>query len=268
MRSRLAIILLAAFVALTITAGPRLFLRGPGPQALRGPEKAAKIEVRRAREDVLLERKNGVWRVPRHDDLADSESVALLLGQLAALEHGRPVAKASEAGAYGLGPADAIAVTVHDEGGQKGFEARFGRRALSRSAYFRASERDGVRIAEGIDSDLLRRLASEWREPRLLPGGCPGGLEVSIGKEWREAPAETAGALCSLRAAGFADGADPELAGLDKPLLRVRARDGRAFAVGDRRGSDRLVAVEGRSVLLRVPAAPLEAAAYLLRSIP
>ena len=269
--SRLTLGLLAAGTALFLTglAGERAFRNGPPASPLSKSRAPDRIEVRRPREDVILETGEGRWRVERQgNDFADSEAVESLLSGLRALAFGPAADDGASALAYGLGPADSTRVRVLDRSGSVLFDGRFGRRAFARSAWFRASDRDAIRLASGLDADLLARSSAEWRERRLLPGGCPEGLEFQRGKTWLKAPEETAKELCALKAARFADGADEAVAGFDKPLLVARAADGRSFEVGDRRGGERLVRVAGRFALLRAPAGPLEAAAYLLRSMP
>lgn len=265
-------VLIAAGLALVAAGlgGSRLFLDGPRASALSAGADAARIEVRRPREDVVLEKSDGVWTVPRErGDLADAEGVELLLSGLRGLEFGPAADAGDSALAYGLGPADAAHVRVLDARSTVRFDGWFGRRAFARSAWFRASERDSVRLAAGLDSDLLWRTSQDWRERRALPGGCPQGVEVAGGgKGWTEAPPEAAKALCELRAARFADGALEAASGFERPFLKVRARGGGSYDVGERRGAERLVRVEGRAALLRVSASRVEEAAYLLRSLP
>lgn len=238
-------------------------LRSPAPRPLDRDREPVRVEIRRPREDLILTRDDaGPWVVARQDDLADAEAVDLLLEGLRALSFGPPVAPASAGAASGLGAADASRVRVLDAAGRPLFDGLFGRRLLARSAYFRASDRDPVRVASGLDAELLLRSSAQWREPRLLPGGCAGGLEVLTRGQWRPAAKpEAVRELCALRAAHWATGATEELAGFDAPLLRVRAAGGAGFTVGDRRGRERLVRVDGRSALLRVHAAVIEALA-------
>lgn len=253
----------AAASALALLAlGGFLSWRQPGPSRLRSGD-PVRIEVRRPREDLILTREaGGPWLVPRQDDVAEAESVELLLGGLRSLEFGPPVASPSAGLAHGLGPADASRVRVLDEAGRPLFDGLFGRRLFGRSAYFRPTDRDAIRIATGVDPDLLLRSSAQWREPRLLPGGCAAGLEVFARGAWRPvADAEAARVLCSLRASHWATGTPEGLAGFDRPLLRARTPDGRGFTIGERRGAERLARVDGRSSLLRIPAAAIEAAA-------
>ncbi|UPT72743.1 MAG: hypothetical protein M0D55_12480 [Elusimicrobiota bacterium] len=137
--------------------------------------------MRRPREDLILTRApGGPWTLERQNgDLADGEAAAALLEGLRRLEFG----PALEAGsvASGLGPADSVRVRALDASGRELFDGWFGRRVFARSAYFRARDGAPVRLASGLDPDLLTRPATDWREPRLMPGGCPGGLEASTG---------------------------------------------------------------------------------------
>lgn len=252
----------AAILALALAGlGGLRSWRAPAPEAL-GPGEPVRLEIRRPREDVILVRQaEGPWTVARHDDLADGEAVALLLAGLRALTFGPPVAPSELGLASGLGPADSTRVRALDAAGKTLFDGQFGRRLFGRSAYFRARDRDEVRLATGLDPELLLRSSAQWREPRLLPGGCPDGLEVLVRGAWLPAPRERAEELCALRASHWATGAIEGLAGFDAPLMRVRAPGGRGFTVGDRRGRERLVRVDGRAALLRIHAASIEAAA-------
>jgi hypothetical protein len=269
MRASHAVFLTIFALALIGVGGLRSW-RDQGPAPLRAGGEPARIEVRRPREDLIITREaGGPWVVARQDDLADAEAVELLLGGLRALSFGPPVAPPAAGPASGLGPADASRVRVLDEAARPLFDGLFGRRLFGLSSYFRASDRDAVRLATGVDPELLLRSSAQWREPRLLPGGCAGGLEVFVRGAWRAIPADAARGLCSLRASHWATGTPEGLAGFDLPLLRVRTLDGRGFTVGERRGSERLVRVDGRTSLLRIPAAAIEAAAAdLIGSVP
>lgn len=266
MRPKLLISAALAVLALAGLGGLRAW-RSPSPRALEPGREPVRIEVRRPREDLILTRDDaGPWIVARQDDLADAEAVGLLLDGLRSLSFGPPVAPPSGGLASGLGPADAVRVRALDAAGRPLFDGLFGRRLLARSSYFRASDREPVRTASGLDPELLLRSSAQWREPRLMPGGCAGGLEVFARGEWRAAAdPEAARRLCALRASHWATGAAEGLAGFDAPLLRVRA-GGAGLTVGDRRGEERLVRVDGRGPLLRVHAGVIEAlAADLIR---
>ncbi len=270
MRPSHAVLAAAAALVLTGVGGLRSW-RAPSPSPLRSASEPARIEVRRPREDLIITRDaGGPWTVARQDDLADSEAVELLLSGLRGLTFGPPVAPAAAGLASGLGPADSARVRVLDAAGHPQVDGLFGRRLFGRSAYFRARDQDEVRLASGLDPDLLQRSASQWREPRLLPGGCAGGLEIFARGAWRAVTnVDAARRLCALRASHWATGTSARLAGFDAPLLRARTPDGRGFTVGERRGAERLVQVEGREPLLRIPASGIEtAAADLVKSTP
>ncbi|MEQ1918707.1 MAG: hypothetical protein ABL955_05865 [Elusimicrobiota bacterium] len=270
MRARHAVIATIFAFALIGLEGLRAW-RAPAPARLSSDAEPARIEVRRPREDLILSRETGgPWVIPRQDDLADAEAVELLLSGLRALSFGPPIAKPGAALASGLGPADSVRVRVLDATGRTLFDGLFGRRLFGHSSYYHAHDQDVVRLATGVDPELLLRSSAQWREPRLLPGGCPGGVEISIGKIWRQATnEEVARGLCALRASHWATGTPEGLAGFDRPLLRVRTPEGRGFTVGERRGDERLVRVDGRAELLRIPAAAIEAvAADLIGSAP
>ena len=262
------VVLLSIFAFIGL-AGLRSW-RDQAPAPLRVGAEPARIEVRRPREDLIITREaGGPWVIVRQDDLADAEAVELLLRGLQSLSLGPPVAPADAGLACGLGPADCARVRVLDEAGRPLFDGLFGRRLFGRTSYFRASDQDAVLLATGVDPEILLRSSSQWREPRLLPAGCAGGLEIFARDGWRTVPDDPARELCSLRASHWATGTPEGLAGFDRPLLRVRTPDGRGFTVGERRGRERLVRVDGRASLLRIPAAAIEAAAAdLIGSVP
>ncbi len=256
-------LLLAVFAAFATLAAVGLEAwRHPAPAALRPDREAARVEVRRPREDLILTREaNGPWLVARQEDLADAESVELLLSGLRALEFGPSLGASQDAVASGLGPADSLRVRVLDDSGRVLFDGEFGRRVFGRSAYFRRREGEPVRLAAGLDPELLTRPATAWREPRLLPRGCPEGAELIARGVKRSLSAVAARRLCALRAARWGDGNLEGLSGFDRPWLKLRTPDGRGFTVGEKRGLDRLVRVDGREALLRVNDAAIEAAA-------
>lgn len=262
MRASHAVVAAASALVLTGLGGLRSW-RAAVPAALKNGAEPARIEVRRPREDLIMTRETGGrWIVARQDDLADAESVELLLSGLRALTFGPPIAPAGAGLALGLGPADSVRVRVLDEAGRALFDGLFGRRLFGRSSYFRLTDKDSVRLAAGLDPELLLRSSGEWREPRLLPGGCAGGLEIFSRGAWRAVPDERIAAdLCSLRATHWATGTPEGMAGFDRPFLRVRTPDGRGFTVGERRGAERLVRVDGRASLLRIRASAIETAA-------
>jgi len=255
--------LLFAILLLTVVGLGGPCRREPAPARLASGPEPSRIEVRRPREDLILSREaGGEWLVERLNDLADAEAVELLLSGLRSLEFGPPIAPAGAGLASGLGPADSSRVRVLDAAGRPIFDGLFGRRLYGLSSYFRARDQDEVRVATGLDPELLLRSGGRWREPRLLPGGCDGGLEVFTRGSWRPLLSTAAvSGLCALRASHWTADAPEDPAGFDRPLLRARTPDGRGFTVGGRAGSERLVRVEGRRSLLRIPAAAIEAAA-------
>lgn len=262
MRPRHILALAVLALSLAGLGGLRAWRRGK-PARLSAASAPARIEVRRPREDLILVKgDDGAWVVEKHDDLADAEAVARLLAGLRAIDIGRPIAPPEGGLAAGLGPADSARVRVLDAAGKVLFDGLFGRRLLGRASYFRGWDGDSVRVASGLDPELLLRAGAQWREPRLLPGGCPGGVEVLVRGEWRPAgDKEAAREVCALRASHWATGTPEGLGGFETPLLRVRTPEGRGFTIGERRGGERLARVDGRKELLRVPAAAIEAAA-------
>jgi len=269
MRPQLIIPLAVLALALLGLGGLRSW-RGAAPRPLASGAEASRVEIRRPREDLILVKSDdGAWVVEKHDDLADAEAVARLLSGLRGFKAGAPVAPPEGGLAAGLGPADSARVRVLDAAGRPLFDGLFGRRLLGRSSYFRSSDRDPVRVAAGPEPELLLRAGSQWREPRLLPGGCPSGVEVFARRSWRRvADAAAERELCALRASHWATGTPEGLGGFDTPLLRVRTPEGSGFTVGERRGVERLARVDGRKSLLRIPAAAIEAAAADLISSP
>lgn len=155
-------------ILVAAAAWQRAFRRGPPPAALAAGRRPTRVEIRRPREDITLMRDDGPWRILREDDLADGEAVERLLAGLRALEFGPAAAPPESAFAYGLGPADSVRVRVLDGNGLTLFDGLFGRRAFGRSSYFRASERDWVRLASGFDPELLRlsSLVRRWPHGR------------------------------------------------------------------------------------------------------
>ncbi len=249
-------------LALAGLGGLRAWRHAP-PAPLAADAQPTRIEVRRPREDLILAKgDDGIWAVEKLDDLADAEAVQRLLAGLRAVQIGAPIAPPTAGLATGLGPADSARLRVLDTSGRALFDGLFGRRLLGASVYFRASDGDPVRVASGLDPELLLRSGAQWREPRLLPGGCPGGAEAFTRGIWHViASTQSASDLCALRASHWATGTPEGLAGFDQPLLRIRTSDGRGFTVGERRGAERLARVDGRKALLRIPAAAIEAAA-------
>ena len=232
------------------------------PSALLTRDEPARIEVRRPREDLILTRdQGGPWIVARQPDLADSEAVELLLSSLRTIEFGPALGPADSAPASGLGPADSIRLRVLDSANKELFDGYFGRRVFSHSAYFRVGEQDAVRWASGLDPELLRRPSAQWREARVLPGGCQSGLELFARGAWRRVADDAARELCALRASRWAADTSEDLIGFERPMFKARTSDGRSFTVGERRGAERLVRVDGRAALLRIPAQIIEAAA-------
>jgi len=121
-----------------------------------------------------------------------------------------------------------------------------------------AGEGGEAYLVVGPPPELLARGPEDWRDRRLLRGRCEG-VELNSGRGWRAAGPAAAAALCGLRATAILPPLPEFLAGLDRPVLRVRSASG-AFAVGARMGGERWVSVEGRAALFRAPAAPLAAA--------
>ena len=86
---------------------------------------------------------------------------------------------------------------------------------------------DGIRLRGGLDRP--RRLPfARWREPRLLPGGCPTGIEVADRGAWRRVSDDAARGLCALRVSSWAPEQPGDTATFARPLLKARTLDGRA----------------------------------------
>lgn len=239
---------------------------GPAPLAVSDGQ-VTSVSIERGREAfVLVQDSPGIWRVDElHSsgpDEADEDGAAALLAGLRALRLGARVSDSG--GAYGLGPADATAVRVYTRDRKEpALTLRFGRRALGRAVHVQSAETSAVYQAEGPDPDLLARGASDWRRRRLLRSPCVEAT-LDAGRGPRAAAPETVAALCALRATAALPSAPSFTAGLEPPFLRVRSPSG-AFDAGARVGAERWVRVEGRAVFLRVPAAPLDAAAASAR---
>ena len=195
----------------------------------------------------------GSWRVVPPGDAADPADVAALLDSLRRLAPGPRLSR--DAAAYGLSAAAATSLRAADAAGRTLFAARFGRRGPGGAVHADAGEGTEAYLATGPAPDLLARGAEEWRDRRLLNGRC-ASVELDAGRGWRPADPETAAALCALRATAVLPPLPEFLAGLDRPVLRVKSESG-AFAVGSLMGGERWISVEGRDALLRAPARPL-----------
>jgi hypothetical protein len=253
---------LSGLSALLALAAISLSVRRPAdPPTLAAAGEPVRIELRRPREDLLLNvGSDGSWYVAREADLADGEAVTQLLAGLRALKFG-PSLTAETALASGLGPADSTRLRVLDASGLALFDGYFGRRAFGRSAFFRARDGEAVRLASGLDPELLRLPSAQWRQPRLLPGGCPTGIEVADRGAWRRVADDAARGLCALRVSSWAAEEVGDTETFARPLLKVRTLEGKVFTVGGRRGVERLARVDGRAALLRIHADAIEAAA-------
>jgi hypothetical protein len=138
------------------------------------------------------------------------------------------------------------------------FTARFGRKGLGGSVHMAAAAGAEAYLGSGPRAELLARGAQDWRDRRLLRGPC-AGVTLDSGRGPRAAGPATAAALCGLRATAILPSLPEFLAGLDRPVLRVRSSAG-AFAVGGLMGGERWISVEGRAALFRAAAPPLAAA--------
>ena len=204
----------------------------------------------------MLQDSPGVWRVVPPDDRVDAADAAALLDGLRGL---RPQTRLSkDAAAFGLSALDATSVRVAGAAGEPLFSARFGRRGLGRSVHMAAESAADVYLGTGPPPELLARGAQDWRDRRLLRAPC-ADVTLDSGRGPRTAETETAAGLCGLRATAILPSLPAFLAGLDRPVLRVRSGSG-AFTVGALMGGERWIAVEGRAALFRAPAAPLAAA--------
>ena len=245
---------------------PLLFLaflaacRGDGaPRPLTAPNADVKtVAITRGRESFsLIQDAPGVWRVVPPDDAADGDDAAAFLDGLRGLNPETRLT--SDAAAYGLSADDATAVLVSNSGGRTLFTARFGRRGLGAAVHMSAAGGADAYLGAGPPVELLARGAQDWRDRRLLPAPC-ANVELNAGRGWRPASPEAAAALCAARATAILPPLPAFLAGLDKPVLRVRAAKG-GFAVGALMGGERWISVDGREALFRAPGAPLAAAA-------
>jgi hypothetical protein len=241
-----------AFAALAACRGD-----GPPRPLAAGNESVKTVAFARGRESfALIQGFPGEWRVVPPDDAVDAADAAALLDGLRGL---RPQTRLSnDAAAYGLSAFDAMNVRVEGAAGRILFEGRFGRKGLGGAVHMAGAAGAEVYLGEGPPAELLARGAQDWRDRRLLRGAC-AGVTLDSGRGPRAAAPATAAALCGLRATAILPALPEFLAGLDRPVLRVRSRAG-AFAVGGLMGGERWISVEGRAALFRAPAAPLAAA--------
>jgi hypothetical protein len=231
---------------------------GPAPRPLSAADREVKkVQISRGQETfVLVQDEPGTWRVLPPDDAVDPAEAAALLDGLRGL---KPQTRLSgQAAAYGLSPSDATSVRASGAAGETLFAARFGRRGLGDAVHMAAGDRGEAYLGAGPAAELLGRGAQEWRDRRLLRGPC-ADVEVDAGRGWRAAAPATASSLCALRATAILPPMPDFLAGLDRPVLRVRSSSG-SFAAGALLGGERWISGAGRAALLRAPAAPLAAA--------
>lgn len=245
-------VLLAVLAALSACRG------GGPPRPLKAADREIKtVRISRGNEAFsLVQDFPGSWRVVPPDDAVDGAEVSALLEGLRRLE---PGARLSRTGAaYGLSGSGAAIVRVDGASGTPMFVGVFGRRGPGGAVHAAASEGGEAYLVVGPPPDLLARGAENWRDRRLLGGRC-AAVELNTGRGWRPASPASAAALCALRATAILPPLPEFLAGLDRPVLRVRTASG-AFAVGSLMGGERWISVEGRAALFRAPAATLAAA--------
>lgn len=228
----------------------------PRPLAADDADVKSVLITRGPESFTLLQEFPGSWRVAPPDDAVDPADAAALLDGLRNLKPRTRLADGDAA--YGLSALDATDVRAAGAGGKPLFAARFGRRGPGGAVHMSGGDGGAVYLGSGPPPELLARGADDWRDRRLLRGPCKD-VELDAGRGWRAADPATAAVLCVLRATAILPPLPPFLAGLDRPVLRVRAASG-AFTVGSRMGRERWISIEGRSALFRAPAAPLAAA--------
>lgn len=230
--------------------------RGGGPPrplaAANADVKSVKIS-RGAESFSLVQDFPGSWRVVPPDDAVDPADAAALLDGLRSLSPGPRLS--TDAAAYGLSAADATSVRAAGAGDKTLFAALFGRRGPAGAVHAAARAGSDAYLVIGPPHELLARGPEDWRDRRLLSGRC-ADVELDAGRGWRPADPETAAALCALRATAVLPPLPEFLAGLDRPVLRVRAASGE-FSVGSMMSGERWISVAGRAALLRAPAKPL-----------
>lgn len=244
----------AAFLLAVLTAFSAC--RGSGaPRPLTAANEDVKsVRISRGRESfTLVQDFPGSWRVVPPDDAVDAADAAALLDGLRRLAQGPRLSNA--AAAYGLAPSEATSVRAVGAADKPLFAALFGRRGPGGAVHLAAVEGGDAYLSTGPPPELLARGAEDWRDRRLLRGRCKD-VELDTGRGWRPAAPATAAVLCGLRATAILPPLPEFLAGLDRPVLRVRAASG-AFAVGSLMGRERWISIEGRAALFRAPAAPL-----------
>jgi hypothetical protein len=229
--------------------------RGGAPRPLTASnEDVRSVEFTRGPASFkLLQDFPGSWRVVPPDDRVDPADAAALLDGLRRLAPGPRLS--SDSAAYGLSASGATAVRAAGAANRTLFAARFGRRGPGGAVHADAGPGGDAYLVVGPPPELLARGADDWRDRRLLRGRCEA-VELDAGRGWRPAPPGTAAALCALRATAILPPLPEFLAGLDRPVLRVRTAFG-SFSVGALTGSERWIAVEGRPALMRAPAKPL-----------
>lgn len=141
------------------------------PVAL-APGAPARVEAFRPRRNLAFELSDGAWVSARSGRAVKPGEIERLLDALRTLRAGPPLAPASAAAAYGLGPADSLRLRVTAADGGVLFDGEFGRRTAGAAAYFRARPDAPVRLAEGLDPETLRAAEDEW----LLPAPGFGSL--------------------------------------------------------------------------------------------
>lgn len=249
---RAAAVVFAALAALCACRG------GGAPRPLAASnEDVRSVDITRGPESFkLVQDFPGSWRVIPPDDSVDPADAAALLDGLRSLSLGPRLS--SDSAAYGLSASGAASVRAEGAGGRTLFSARFGRRGPAGAVHADAGEGREAYLVTGPPPELIARGAEDWRDRRLLRGPCVN-VELDAGRGWRPADPETAAALCALRATAVLPPLPEFLAGLDRPVLRVRGASG-SFSVGSRMGGERWISVEGRAALLRAAAGPLAAA--------
>ena len=114
-----------------------------------------------------------------------------------------------------------------------------------------------------------QRVHWSFEDPAAARGSDEYRLEVFRRGSWKSIPDQYVRELCTLRAARWNSVDSESPGGFEKPLLKVRAPDGRGFTIGERRGDGRLARVDGRAGVLEIPARAIEeTAADLIGSKP
>ncbi len=208
-----------------------------------------RVEISRAGEAIVLERRAGSWRIAAPiPDSADQDACAGLVEALANLTLGTEVSRKPESYPdYELAESSATRIRLFTAGrAAPAFDGFFGKTAMGYDTlYFRSHAEKPVYLASGMARYYLEREAGDYRERALVKWdrGALTGLLLSSGDSTIELKKSSAGwaasgaslsperieaavaAVSNLRLVDFSSATARE-AGLEKPSLAVLASKG------------------------------------------